>query len=95
MLQFLRYRLVADDGTRNQLGKQCHIRAEIDDILLRFCLAPVDINGVAHGLKGVETDADGQRQIRLGERRAEQGIDRADKEVAVLEHAQQSQIDTE
>ena len=94
VLQLLRYRLVADDGTRNQLGKQCHIRAEIDDVFLGPCLAPVDVDGIAHGLKGVEADADRQRQIRLGERRAEQGIDRADQEVTVFEYAQQAKVYT-
>ena len=42
--------------------------------------------------KGVEADADRQRQIRLGERRAEQGIDRADQEVTVFEYAQQRKV---
>ena len=94
MLQLVRYRLVADDGTRNELGEQGHIRAKIDDIFLRFRFTTIDINGIAHGLKGVEADADRQRQIRLGERRAEQGIDRADQEVTVFEYAQQAKVYT-
>ena len=88
MLQLVRYRLVADDGTCDELGEQGHIRAEIDDILLRFRFPTIDINGVTHGLERIETDADRQRQVRLGERRAEQGIDRTDKEVTVCEYAQ-------
>jgi len=44
------------------------IRAEIDDVFLGPCLAPVDVDGVAHGLEGIEADADRQRQIWLGKR---------------------------
>ena len=46
VLQLVRYRLVADDGARDELGEQGHIRAEIDDILLRFRLAPVETSRV-------------------------------------------------
>ena len=71
VLQFVRDCLVADDGTRDELWEQGHIRAEIDDIFLRFRFAPVDIDGVTHGLERIETDADGQRQVRLWDRRTE------------------------
>ena len=52
--------LVLDDGAGDELGKQGDEGAEIDDVPLRPGVSPVHIDGVAHGLEGVEGDADGQ-----------------------------------
>ena len=46
VLQLVRYRLIADDGTGDELGEQGHIRAKIDDIFLRFRFTTIDINGM-------------------------------------------------
>lgn len=58
--------LVLDDRTRDQLGKQGHKGAKIDDIFLYSGIPPVYVDGIAHGLKGVKGDADGQAQPQLG-----------------------------
>ena len=46
VLQLVRYRLIADDGTCDELGEQGHISAKIDDIFLRFRFTTIDINGM-------------------------------------------------
>ena len=46
VLQLVRNRLVADDGTCDELGEQGHISAEIDDIFLRFRFTTIGINGM-------------------------------------------------
>ena len=46
VLQLLRYRPVADDGTCDELGEQGHISAKIDDIFLSFRFTTIDINGM-------------------------------------------------
>ena len=46
VLQLVRCRLIADDGTCDELGEQGHIRAKIDDIFLRFRFTTIDINGM-------------------------------------------------
>ena len=46
------------DGAGNQLGEHDHIRAEIDDIVLGFYIPAVYVDGIAHGLEGVEADAE-------------------------------------
>lgn len=47
VLQPVHYRLIADDGTCDELGEQGHIRAKIDDIFLCFRFTTIDINGMA------------------------------------------------
>ena len=58
MLQIVGHRLVLHDGPGDQLGEQRHIRAEVDDVPLGRHQSSVHVDGVAHGLEGVEGDAD-------------------------------------
>ena len=80
---------VADNRPRNQLGKQRHIRAEIDRISLGRGVSPVYIHHIADALEGVEADADGQRQMQQRQAQTGDGGDIGDEKVGVFEHAQQ------
>jgi len=53
---------VFDDGTGDELGEECDEGAEVDEAALHLGVVPVHVDGVAHGLEGVEGDADGQAQ---------------------------------
>ena len=96
--------LVFNDGTGNQLREQGHKSAEVEDVPLGPGVPPVDVDGVAHGLEGVEGDADGQGETdglppghgqivdHRQEARADGGKAPGD-EVPVLEEAQQGQVE--
>ena len=92
VLQIVGHRLVLHDGPGDQLGEQRHIRAEVDDVPLGRHQSPVHVDGVAHGLEGVEGDADGQQQPQRRYRRAQQPVDVVDGEIRVLEEPQNGQI---
>ena len=62
LLQLIRHGFIAYNGTGDELGEQCYIRAKDDGILLHRRVLTVDVDGVAHGLEGIEADADRQRQ---------------------------------
>ena len=57
--QLMLHRLILDDRACNQLGEQRHIGAHIEDIAAGLDDAAIHIDGVGHGLEGVEADADG------------------------------------
>ena len=86
------HRLVLDDGPGDQLGEQRHIRTHVEDVLLGLHDAPVHVDGVGHGLEGVEADADGQGQSQRGDTGAQQAVQVVDGEIRVLEEAQDPQI---
>ena len=84
---------VFHDGTCNQLGEHNHIRAEINDIVLSLHIPAVYVDGVAHGLEGVEADTQRQNSSRFHHTDGKPGdrIDGADDEVGVLEEHQHGQ----
>ena len=90
--QLVLHRLVLDDGAGDQLGEQRHIRAHVEDVFLVLDNAPVHVDGVGHGLEGVEADADGQGQSQCGDARAQQAVQVIDGEIRVLEEAQDAQV---
>ena len=57
---------VAHDRSGNQLRKHGHIGSEGDERCLRFRFAAINIDRVAHGLKRIEADADGQAEVKQG-----------------------------
>ena len=93
VLQFSCHIHIADDGTGNQLGKQGYIGSKGDGIFLSRNGTPVDVDGVAEALEGIEADAHRQGQPQKGNSQAGNSIDTANKEVRVFEKAQQSQTD--
>ena len=84
---------VFDDGTGDELGEECDEGAEVDEAALHLGVVPVHVDGVAHGLEGVEGDADGQAQAQLRHEGKTDGLEAAGNEVPVLEKEQQSQIE--
>ena len=87
------HRFVLDDGSGDQLGEHGDEGTEVHHVALDRCVLPVHVDGIAHGLEGIERDADGQRDAQLGQINArDQGQIGCD-EVPVLEKAQQSQVE--
>ena len=84
---------IPDDGTGNQLRKQCHIGTEGNGIFLNRHISPVHVNGVAEALEGVEADT--HRQSKLQQRQSQTGyrIHGIDKKVRVFEQSQQRHTD--
>ena len=64
--QLRRHRLVLDDGPGDQLGEHGDEGAEVHHAPLDRRVLPVHVDGVAHGLEGVEGDADGQGHAPQG-----------------------------
>ena len=78
---------VLDDGAGDELGEHDDVSTEIDDVMLRFHIPAVDVDGVGKGLEGVEADAQRQYADALNGRKtgAEDGIDAAEHEICILE----------
>ena len=62
--------LIADDRPGDELGEEGHVQPHIQHAALGGGFAPVDVDDVAHGLEGVEGDADGQGQLYRRHRQA-------------------------
>lgn len=85
------------DKAGDQLREEADKCGKSDEVLRRFELPPVEVDGVTEGLKGVKADAD--RQIDLPSRCAHFDAHRRPRadpafqeEVCVLEDGQQSQV---
>ena len=84
--------LIPDDGPGDELGEEGHIQPHIQDAPLGGGAAAVDVDDVAHGLEGVEGDADGQCQVDLRHGQAQSAQIPADK-AQILENEQPRQIE--
>ena len=93
VFQLLVQILVLQDGAGDQLGEQGDEGAEGDDVALGAGVTAVDVDGVAHGLEGVEGDADGQLQTQHRHEVQTDGGQIGGNEVPVLEEEQQGQIE--
>ena len=85
--------LVADDGSRDELGEEGHEGAEFDEVLLHAPVPPVHVDGIAHGLEGVEGNADGERQPKRGDGDAGDAAEGLREEIEILEEEQKQQVD--
>ncbi len=92
LVELVGHRLILDDGAGDQLGEQRHVGGKVQDVPLGRHLAPVHVDGVGHGLEGVERDADGQGKAQGGNALIEQAVDVCNGEVGVLEEEQNSQV---
>ena len=84
---------VQHDGTGHQLGEKAHIQSHPEPAFLHGGLAPVKVDDIAHGLKGVEADA--QRQGNVPHRQqlpARQCSQRIGGEGVIFKVAQQPQV---
>ena len=86
--------LVFDDGAGDQLGEEGDERAKTDQVLLGMYIAPIDVDGVGHGLEGVERDADGQADAQGMEeiQSGEQGGQIRHDKIVILEKEQHAQV---
>ena len=85
--------LVFDNGARDELWKQGDERTEVDEIFLYPGVAAVHVDGIAHGLEGVEGDADGQAQTQPGHEGQPDGGQAPGHKVPVFEKEQQRQVE--
>ena len=85
--------LILDDRPGDELGEQGDEGAEIDEIPLDRCVTPVDVDGIGHGLEGVERDADGQAQAQNGHEGQPNGGQAPGDKVPVLEKEKQRQVE--
>ena len=72
---------------------------EVRKVLHRLCFTAIDIDGVAHGLEGVETDAQGKNHAKervplpaFQAERLRQGVIAIDAKIEVLEEAKDRQV---
>ena len=79
------------NGARDQLGEHGDEGAEVHHVALDRCVLPVHVDGIAHGLEGVEGDTDGQQQPQRLDGCAQQTVQVADGKIRVLEKAQDRQ----
>ena len=91
-LQLFRHGFVADDGARDELGKEGDIGAEGDHVFLHRGVPAVDVDRIAHGLEGVKADADGQHQPRPCKAGAKKGVDVFVQKAGVFKEHQEGEI---
>jgi len=85
------------DRARHQLREEGDVEGEVAQTAGGALAPPVDLERVAHGLEGVEGDADGQRDVEEGGQgrvgvQIEEGDPAAREEGAVLEEAEQAEV---
>lgn len=87
---------VAHDGAGHQLREHGDVHAQVQRVLLHLHLAAVDIHHVGDGLQGEERDADGQRQVQLGdELLTQRPVHVLGQKALVLVEPEHEQIDRE
>ena len=64
MMQFLSHRTITHNRTGYQLGEHRDIQQQVDETALYGRLPAIDVYQIGDRLEGVETDTDGQRDIR-------------------------------
>ena len=84
---------VAHDGARHQLVVHRQVEQVIDGVGLRPGVPAVDVDDVGDRLEGVEGDADGQRESGHRKGGAQQGVQVLDEKAAVLEGAEQPEVE--
>ena len=88
-------RLVANDRSGDELGKQRDVQGDIDRIAIGLEAPPVYIDDVGHAVKGEERDPERKFDFRFPDAVAErdkQGIEIGGEEIGVFEHAENQQI---
>jgi len=81
-----------DDRPGNELWEEGNKEQEIDEITGRRELPPVDVDGVAHGLEGVERNAYRQQQLVQGQAERKKLVEAMGKKVVVLEDGEQAKV---
>ena len=89
--QLVGHRLVLDDGPRHQLGEKGDVQAGVQRVFLHLRVPPGHVEDIAHGLKGEEGDADGQRDAHCGQGNA-QILQHGHGKAKIFEHEQQREV---
>ena len=84
--------LVFDDGAGDELRKEGHKGTKADDTSLGSGVSTVDINGIAHGLEGIEGDADGKAQPQYRHKPKTNSGQASGDKVPVFEEKQKGQV---
>ena len=82
----------ADDGTRDELGKEGDIEQDGEEIPLDPARIPVDIDHIAEALEGEEGDADGQADLRHRQGQAQGVVEDLGEEGRVFVEDQQADV---
>ena len=93
LVQLGRYVGIADDRPGHQLGKQTDIGRQRGQIALGVYIATIDIDGIAHGLKGEKADAHRQRQVGQRNLLPGEAVPDRKQKVGIFEHGQQPQVE--
>ena len=92
-------RVIAADGTLNELWEEGDKQSEFSQISLGRVFVPVDIQQVAHGLEDIEGDAHGQQKMGEGDgflpaaQQTDQAVDIPQQEIGVLYHRQRTEVE--
>ena len=92
LVDLLRDGGVAHDGTGDELREEGDVERELERVALHRGVAAVHVNDVAQALKGEEGDADGQRDLRDGDGRAENRVQVLHEKARVFEYRQTAEI---
>ena len=89
---FLGHRLIAHDGTGNQLREEGDVQADANQVLLHLSIAPVHVDDIAHRLEREKRYANGQCDFRHRKLQAKPRAHVGQQERQIFEHAQHPQI---
>ena len=83
--------VMSDDGSGDQLRKKGDVECVVEETVLRSALA-AQIDQIGYLLKSEEADGQGQDDVPVVMRRAEQERHRIGEKIGVLEDPQQHQV---
>ena len=83
--------LVTDDRSGDELWEKGHVKPHVQDTALGGRFLPIDVDDVAHGLEGIEGDANGQGKPYFGQGQS-QCAQVFTYEAQVLEYEQPRQV---
>lgn len=93
VVNFLSHRAISHNRARNKLWKHTDIEQQIAEMTLHRRLLAINVDEIRNGLESVETNADGQRNLRVGDLEAKVCIvDDLGEKTQVFKHTQDAQI---
>ena len=86
---------IADDGPGDQLREERNVEQELSERALRRNVPAPDVDRIGKRLKGIEGNADGQRDLRDGQREPEERVQVFHEKARVFEHRQTAEVQHE
>ena len=83
----------ADDRAGDELWEHRYVGEVVEVVFLDRDLALIEVDGVAHGLEGEETDVDRKTEVERRDGSTGEGIDRLYQEIGVLEETETAEVD--